>query len=80
MSSSIVKSIFDCCLIMCVNSLTNSFSLFQIKAGFIMDVLSVSILTLGVNTWGASYFDLNTLPAEFMAGTTTTSFNITTTL
>ena len=45
-----------------------------------MDVLSVSILTLGVNTWGAAYFDLNTLPAEFMSGTTTTSYNIATTL
>lgn len=30
-----------------------------------MNVLSVFILTLGVNTWGAEYFSLRTLPAEF---------------
>ena len=43
-----------------------------------MDVLSVAILTLGVNSWGAAYFDLNTLPVEFMDVTTPVPHNITT--
>ena len=34
-----------------------------------MDIISVAILTLGVNTWGAAFFDLNTLPPEFIEAT-----------
>lgn len=37
-----------------------------------MDIISVAILTLGVNTWGAAYFNLNTLPVEFLELTTQT--------
>ena len=35
------------------------------RAGFVMNIVSVLILTLGVNTWGAAFFGLTTLPAAF---------------
>ncbi|XP_060558891.1 solute carrier family 13 member 2-like isoform X2 [Ruditapes philippinarum] len=49
----------------------------MIRAGCIMNILSVLILTLGVNTWGAEYFSLRTLPVEFsdLELTTVMSFN-----
>ncbi|XP_052799435.1 Na(+)/dicarboxylate cotransporter 3-like [Mya arenaria] len=37
----------------------------MMRAGFVMNILSVLILTLGVNTWGAEYFGLKELPTAF---------------
>lgn len=44
------------------------------KCGFVMNLISVLVLTLGVNTWGAEFYNLRNLPAAFtqqMTDTTT---------
>ncbi|KAL4223849.1 hypothetical protein ACF0H5_017314 [Mactra antiquata] len=48
-----------------------------IRAGAVMNILSVVVLTVGVNTWGAEFFDLRTLPVEFLKTDITTPSNIT---
>ncbi|XP_045172509.2 solute carrier family 13 member 2-like isoform X3 [Mercenaria mercenaria] len=54
----------------------------MIRSGCVMNILSVFILTLGVNTWGAEYFSLRTLPVEFsdLEVTTVMSLNSTVTI
>ena len=34
----------------------------QVKAGFVMNVITIGVLTLGINTWGFAYFDLGSFP------------------
>lgn len=45
------------------------------KAGFILNISSVLILTLGVNTWGAEFFLLRNLPVELAATSDMSSGN-----
>lgn len=35
---------------------------FQAKAGFGMNIIAILVVTLGINTWGYSYYDLGTFP------------------
>ncbi|KAL3856398.1 hypothetical protein ACJMK2_011163 [Sinanodonta woodiana] len=47
------------------------FSIYEMmKAGFILNFLSVGVATLGVSTWGAAFFDLNHLPDAFNSNIT----------
>ncbi|XP_052239315.1 solute carrier family 13 member 2-like isoform X2 [Dreissena polymorpha] len=59
------------------NAMVYSMGYFSIsemmRCGFILNLVSVLVLTLGVNTWGAQYFRLAHLPAEFITTTTTTT-------
>ena len=48
----------------------------QVKAGFMMNIICVAVLTLGINTWGYAYFDLGTLPRWASSTTENTCLNI----
>ncbi|KAK3609774.1 hypothetical protein CHS0354_022636 [Potamilus streckersoni] len=49
----------------------------MMKAGFILNFLTVGVATLGVSTWGAAFFDLYNLPDAFNSNRTEiTSYQI----
>ena len=37
-------------------------ALFQAKAGFVLNVFNIMLLTVAINTWGTAYFGLDKFP------------------
>lgn len=47
----------------CRESFTLCLTVFQVRAGFMVNLIGVLVISLAINTWGTIMFDLNTIPA-----------------